>query len=152
MDIRSEINAKLKDSLKNKDLVATSTIRLIMAALKDRDITARATGKAEGVDENEILSMMQTMIKQRVESIKVYESAGRDDLATREQEEIEVINQFMPKQLSEDEMREAVKAKIKATGAESIRDMGKVMGALKTDYAGQMDMGRAGAIVKEQLS
>lgn len=151
MDIRSEINAKLKDSLKSKDQIATSTIRLIMAALKDRDITARTTGKAEGIDDAEILSMLQSMIKQRVESIKTYEAAERPDLAEREQEEIEVINQFMPKQLTEEEVQEAVKAKIKAVGAENIRDMGKVMGALKADYAGQMDMGRAGAIVKEHL-
>lgn len=152
MDIRSEINAKLKDSVKSKDQVATSTVRLIMAALKDRDITARSSGKAEGIDESEILSMMQTMIKQRIESIKTYESAGRDDLATREKQEIDVINLFMPKQLSEEEIQEVVKIKIKAVGAENIRDMGKVMGALKFDYAGQMDMGRAGAIVKEHLS
>lgn len=151
MDIRSEINAKLKDSLKSKDQIATSTIRLIMAAMKDRDITARTTGKAEGIDDAEILSMLQSMIKQRVESIKTYEAAERPDLAEREQEEIEVINQFMPKQLTEEEVQDAVKAKIKAVGAQNIRDMGKVMGALKADYAGQMDMGRAGAIVKEHL-
>ncbi|MFP4314307.1 MAG: GatB/YqeY domain-containing protein [Alphaproteobacteria bacterium] len=151
MEIRAEINTRLKEALKNKDQVATSTIRLIMAALKDRDITARASGKAEGVDDSEILSMMQSMIKQRQESIKTYRDAGRDELAKREQEEITVIQSFMPKQLSDEEMKKAIAAKIEETGAENIRDMGKVMGALKAEYAGQMDMGRAGGMVKEQL-
>lgn len=152
MDIRSEINAKLKDSLKNKDQVATSTIRLIMAAMKDKDISARSSGNAEGINESEILSMLQSMIKQRKESIMTYEDAGRDDLAQREKQEIDVIQAFMPKQLSDDEVKNIIQQKISETGAENIRDMGKVMGALKNDYAGQMDMGKAGTLVKEQLS
>lgn len=151
MDIRTEINAKLKESIKNKQQVVTSTIRLIMAALKDRDIMARSSGKAEGIDDSEILSMLQSMIKQRKESVKMYEDANRPELAEREQEEIETIQMFMPKQLSEEEILGIVKSKIESVGAESIRDMGKVMGVLKSEYAGQMDMGRASAMIKEQL-
>jgi len=152
VEIRTEINNKLKESLKNKDQVALSTVRLIMAALKDRDITARSTGKAEGIDDSEILSMLQSMIKQRAESAKTYEDAGREDLAKREKEEIVVIESFMPKQLSEAEIQAAVAQKIKATKAESIRDMGKVMAELKAEYAGQFDMGHASALVKDALN
>ena len=152
MEIRTEINNKLKESLKNKDQVALSTVRLIMAALKDRDITARSTGKAEGIDDSEILSMLQSMIKQRAESAKTYEDAGREDLAKREKEEIIVIESFMPKQLSEAEIQAAVAQKIKETKAESIRDMGKVMAELKAEYAGQFDMGHASALVKQALN
>lgn len=152
MEIRTEINNKLKESLKNKDQVALSTVRLIMAALKDRDITARSTGKAEGIDDSEILSMLQSMIKQRAESAKTYEDAGRDDLAKREKEEIVVIESFMPKQLSEADIQAAVAKKIKETKAESIRDMGKVMAELKAEYAGQFDMGHASALVKDALN
>jgi len=152
VEIRTEINNKLKESLKNKDQVALSTVRLIMAALKDRDITARSTGKAEGIDDSEILSMLQSMIKQRAESAKTYEDAGREDLAKREKEEIIVIESFMPKQLSEAEIQAAVAQKIKETKAESIRDMGKVMAELKAEYAGQFDMGHASALVKQALN
>lgn len=151
MDKRAEFNAALKDALKGKDQIAMSTIRLILAALKDRDISARGQGKADGVDENEILSMLQSMIKQRQESAKVYCDAGREELAEREEAEIEVIQRFLPKQLSEDELREIVGKIIEDTGASDIKDMGKVMGVLKTQYAGQVDMGKAGGIVKEKL-
>lgn len=152
MEIRAEINAKLKESLKSKDQIATSTIRLIMAAMKDRDITSRGAGKAEGIEDKEILSMLQTMVKQRLESAKTYDSADRKDLADRERAEIVVIQSFMPKQLSDDEIKEKVSQKIAELNAESIKDMGKIMGALKQDYAGQMDMARAGAIVREKLN
>lgn len=152
MEIRTEINNKLKESLKNKDQVALSTVRLIMAALKDRDITARSTGKAEGIDDSEILSMLQSMIKQRAESAKTYKEAGREDLAEREKAEIAVIESFMPKQLSEAEIQAVITRKIKDTGADSIRDMGKVMGALKAEYAGQFDMGHASSLVKSALN
>ena len=151
MEIRAEINAKLKEALKNKDQVAMSTIRLIMAAMKDRDISARGSGNAEGINDNEILSMLQTMVKQRQESSVTYEAADRKDLADREKAEIVVIQSFMPKQLNDDEIANAVDEKIKEHDAQSIKDMGKVMGALKNDYAGQMDMARAGAIVREKL-
>ena len=151
MEIRAEINTKLKEALKSKDQVSLSTIRLIMAAMKDRDITARSNGKAEGIDDSEILSMLQSMIKQRNESIKTYESAGRKDLADREAEEIKVIDSFMPKQLDEEQIKMAIDEMVRETGAQNIRDMGKVMAALKEKYAGHFDMGHASGLVKEKL-
>lgn len=151
MSLREEINAKMKEAMKIKDQVALSTVRLIMAALKDRDISARGSGKAEGIDEAEILSMMQSMMKQRHESAKTYEDAGRHDLAQREKEEITVIESFMPKQLTEEEMAAAIKEKIAETGAADIKDMGKVMAALKAAYAGQFDMGSASGRVRAAL-
>lgn len=151
MDKRSEFSAALKEALKSKDKIAMSTIRLIMAAMKDRDITAREKGEANGISDNEILSMLQSMIKQRQESSKTYSEAGRDDLAEREEAEIDVIRGFLPKQLSEDEIKEIIDQTVDALGVESIKDMGKVMGVLKTDYAGQIDMGKAGGLVKARL-
>lgn len=151
MDKRAEFSATMKEAMKNKDTVALSTVRLIMAALKDRDISARGAGKTEGIDDNEILSMLGTMIKQRQESLKAYREAGRDDLAEREEEEIQVIQRFMPKQLSESELESVITKLIRKTGAAGIKDMGKLMNALKTDYAGQVDMGKAGAILKKKL-
>lgn len=151
MDKRAEFSAAMKEAMKNRDAVGLATIRLIQAALKDRDISARGNGKTEGIDDNEILSMLGTMIKQRQESLKTYREAGREDLAEREQEEIQVIQRFMPKQLSEEELHAAVKSLIKKTGASGIKDMGKVMNALKAEYAGQADMGKAGAVVKQLL-
>ena len=151
MDKRSELNAAMKDAMKNKNQTALSTIRLINAALKDRDIAARGQGKADGVDESEILSMLQSMIKQRQESAKTYCDAGREELAEREEAEIEVIKQFLPQQLSQEEAVQAIEAIIADTGAQSIKDMGKVMGVLKSQYAGQLDMGKAGGLVKEKL-
>lgn len=151
MDKRAEFNAALKEAMKNKDQTALSTIRLILAALKDRDITARGSGKAEGIDENEILSMLGSMIKQRQEAAKTYCDAGREELAEREETEIEVIQKFMPKQLDENEVVTAIESIISETGASDIKDMGKVMGALKAQYAGQIDMGKAGGLVKQKL-
>lgn len=152
MEIRAEINNRLKEALKSKDQVGLSTVRLIMAALKDRDITARGTGRSDGIDDAEILSMLQSMMKQRHESIETYENANRLDLAEREKAEIRVIESFMPKQLSDAEIEAAVAEKVKATGAAGIRDMGAVMAALKAEYAGQFDMGKASALVKAALS
>ena len=151
MDKREEFNAALKDALKNKDQTTLSTVRLITAALKDRDIAARGQGKADGIDEAEILSMLQSMIKQRQESAKTYCDAGREELAEREEAEIEVIQKFLPAQLSDDEVSEAIDKIISETGAADIKDMGKVMGALKAQYAGQIDMGKAGGLVKSKL-
>ncbi|HRQ60682.1 MAG TPA: GatB/YqeY domain-containing protein [Alphaproteobacteria bacterium] len=152
MDKRAEFNAALKDAMKNKDAVALSTLRLIMAALKDRDISARAVGKTEGVEDAEVLSMLSTMIKQRQESQKTYSDAGREDLASREAEEIDVIQRFMPKQLSDAELEAVVAELITKTGATGVKDMGKVMNALKADYDWQADIGRAGAVVKAKLA
>lgn len=151
MEKRAQINNALKEAMKNKDQVALSTVRLITAALKDRDITAKGNGQMEGVSDTEILSMLQTMIKQRQESSKTYRDAERDDLADREDQEIKVIQQFMPAQLSEKEVDAAIQTAIEETGASDIKDMGKVMAVLKEKYAGQMDMGKVSGKVKEKL-
>lgn len=152
MSKREEFSVALKEALKAKEQVAMSTIRLIMAALKDRDITARGQGNVEGIGEAEILSMLQSMVKQRRESAQTYHDAGREDLAGREEAEIVVIESFLPKQMNESEMGTAIDALISETGASDIKDMGKVMAALKDRYAGQIDMGKAGGVVKERLA
>lgn len=152
MDIREEFSAALKEALKSKDQIASSTIRLILAALKDRDIAARGQGNADGITETEILSMLQTMVKQRQESAKIYCDAGREELAEREESEIEVVQRFLPKQMSEEDTVIAIDKIIRETEATGIKDMGKVMGILKTEYAGQLDMGKAGGLVKSKLS
>ncbi len=151
MDKRSEFSSALKDAMKSKDKIALSTVRLILAALKDRDISEREKNNAEGVDDATILMMLQTMIKQRQESSHTYSEAGRDDLAEREEAEIEVIRSFMPKQLSESEVEKVIGMIITKIEAKSIKDMGAVMAVLKVDYAGQIDMGKAGSIAKQKL-
>ncbi|MEK9673346.1 MAG: GatB/YqeY domain-containing protein [Rhodospirillaceae bacterium] len=149
--LRDQISADLKTAIKAKDQCATATLRLINAAIKDRDIAARDKGNQDGINEDEILSLLQSMIKQRHESAKAYEDGKRQDLADREREEIVVIERFLPEQLSEDEIATAVDAVIADTGANCIKDMGKCMGALKQKYAGKMDFSKASAIVKERL-
>jgi len=151
MDKRSELNAAMKDAMKNKNQTALSTIRLITAAMKDRDIAARGNGKADGIEDDEILSMLQSMIKQRQESAQTYCDAGREELAEREEAEIEVIKKFLPQQLAEEEVNAAIEKIIAEQEASSIKDMGKVMGVLKKQYAGQIDMGKAGGLVKQKL-
>jgi len=151
MSKREEFNAALKTAMKNKDQTAVSTIRLIRAALKDRDLTARSQGKAEGVEDSEILSMLQSMIKQRKESADTYREAGREDLAEKEEAEIEVIERFMPKQLTDKEVKDKIDDMIAEIGAKDIKDMGKVMAEMKKRYAGQVDMGKASGVVKEKL-
>ncbi len=152
MDKRTEFNAALKNAMREKDQVTISTVRLILAALKDRDIAARTKGEADAISDTEILSMLQGMIKQRKESADAYEKAGRNELAEREYNEIKVIESFLPKQMDETGMGAAVDDMIAETGAQEMKDMGKVMAALKQKYAGQMDMARASAMVKEKLS
>ena len=151
MDKRTEISSALKDAMKSQDKIAVATIRLIMAALKDRDIAAREHGQAECLDEAGILLMLQSMIKQRQESSQTYSEAGRDDLAEREEAEIDVIRSFMPKQMSEGEIGELIDELIVKLEASSIKDMGRIMNSLKEGYAGQMDMGKAGSIAKKKL-
>jgi uncharacterized protein YqeY len=148
---RAEFNAALKEAMKNKDQTALSTIRLILAALKDRDIAARTSSNSEGIDNTEILSLLQSMVKQRQESAKIYCDAGREELAEREEAEIHIIQGFLPKQLSAEEVSAAIDAVVAEVGAKDIKDMGKIMGLLKTRYAGQMDMGKTGAIIKQKL-
>ena len=147
--LRARLNEDLKAAMKAK--AATATLRLILAALKDRDIAARSKGNTEGIDDTEILQMMQTMIKQRQESIAHYEQGGRCELADREADEIKIIEGFLPAQLNENDMASAVKNIIAELGATGVKDMGRTMGALKQRYAGQMDFGKASAIVKQAL-
>ncbi len=141
----SELNAAMKAGEKHR----VDTIRMIMAALKDKDIEARGQGKA--VSGEDILALLQKMVKSRKESLEIYEKAGRADLATQESEEIAIIQSFLPSQLSEVEVEQAIVAAIAETGAASIKDMGRVVGALKGKYAGRMDFGKASALVKAKL-
>ena len=154
MALREDINSALKQAMRDRAADRLSTLRLIMAAIKDRDIAARAEGDegGSGVSDADILSILAKMMKQRQESARTYEEGGRLDLAERELAEITIIEEFLPKQLSDDEIVEAVKAAVAEVGAESIRDMGKVMGALKAKYTGQMDFGKVGPMVKDQLA
>lgn len=150
--LRTRLNEALKDAMRAKNQRAVSAIRLILATLKDRDIAARSRGVMDGIDEAEMLSMMQSMIKQRRESITMYEQGGRPELAEQEREEIAVIEGFLPKQMSDEETAAAIRTVIADVGAAGIKDMGKVMAELKARYAGQMDFAKAGPAVKQQLS
>ncbi|CUJ92063.1 hypothetical protein RUE5091_01175 [Ruegeria denitrificans] len=153
MDMRSRVNSALKQAMKDKDAERLSTLRLINAAIKDRDIASRASDNEEvkGCGDAEVLEILGKMTKQRKESARAYEEGGRLDLAERELREVEVIEEFLPKQLDDDEVSKAIQTAITSTGAGSIRDMGKVMGELKTRYTGQMDFGKVGPMVKDQL-
>lgn len=148
--MRETITAALKHATKAQDKRRMSTLRLVSAAIKDRDIAARTAGKGEATDA-ELLDLLAKMIKQREESEKIYADAGRTELAKQEGEEIAIIREFLPKQLSEKEMEKAIAAAIAEAGAASIKDMGKVMAALKARYAGQMDFAKASALVKARL-
>jgi uncharacterized protein len=148
--LRDDINNALKDAMKARDERRVSTLRLVNSTLKNADIEARGQGKAP-LGDDELLSLLQKMIKQRQESIELYEKGGRAELAQQERDEIAIIAGYLPKQLSEAEMRAAIAAAIKETDAASMKDMGKVIGALKARYAGQMDFGKASPVVKEML-
>ena len=150
--LRDEISSSLKSSMKEKDPVAVSTLRLIQAAIKDRDIAARSKGVDDGISDDQILQVLQTMVRQRHESIEMYKRGNRDELAEREAQEIKVIQGFMPRQLNEAETEAAIDEVVAATGAKSIKDMGKAMGALRERYAGQIDFGKAGAAIKARLA
>jgi len=149
--MRSTLAAALKDALKAKEATRLSTLRLINAAIKDREISLRGDDSAEGVGDTEIMAILAKMIKQRQDSVRAYEEAGRLELAQREQEEIGIIQEFLPKQLDDSEVQNAISTAIEKTGAASIRDMGRVMAVLKTDFAGQMDFGKVGGMVKAHL-
>lgn len=149
--LRPQLNEKLKTAMLAKNARVVSTIRLILAALKDRDIAARTRGVMDGISDDEILSMLQSMIKQRRESISLYEQGGRLELAQQEQDEISIIETFLPQQMSEAETLEAVRAVIAEIGAGGIKDMGKVMAALKERFAGRMDFTKASAATKKEL-
>jgi uncharacterized protein YqeY len=150
--LRARFNDELKAAMKAKDPRAVSTVRLILAALKDRDIAARSRGNTEGIGDDEIGDLLQKMIRQRRESIELYQQGKREDLAQQEREEIAIIERFLPQQMSESETAAAVSALIAELGAGSIKDMGRVMAALKQRHAGQMDFSKASALVKERLS
>ncbi len=149
--MRERLSEELKVAMKAKDVRVVATVRLIVAALKDRDIAARGKGNADGIDESEILQMLQTMVKQRRDSIELYEKGGRLDLVRQESEEIEIIQRFLPAQMSEKEITKAVGESIAELGASSLKDMGRTMAALRERYAGRMDFAKASAIVKKQL-
>ncbi len=149
--MRNKINTALKEAVKSKDKHRTSTLRLINAAIKDRDIAARTNGQ-EGVSDEEIVDILAKMIKQRRESVVTYEEAGRLELAQREQDEITIISDFLPPQLSEGQIEEAVRGVVRKVGAEGLRDIGKAMAALKQQYAGQMDFAKASKFVKQMLA
>lgn len=151
MDMRERVNSALKQAMKDKAAARLSTLRLINAAIKDRDIAARGEGRDEGVGDAEVMAILGKMVKQRQESARVYEEGGRLDLSERELAEITVIEEFLPRQLTEEEVDAAIAAAIAAVGANSIRDMGKVMGELKARYTGQMDFGAVGAAIKTRL-
>jgi len=150
--LREKLTEAMKDAMRAKDQAALGTIRLILAKLKDVDIAARTEASREGVADDKILSMMQGMIKQRNESIALYEKGGRADLADKEKAEIAVIERFLPQQMDEAAVEGAVREAITAAGATSIKDMGGVMAALKGKYAGQMDFAKASAAVKKALA
>lgn len=148
--IRETLSTAMKEAMKAKDTRRLSTVRLIQAAIKDRDIANRGAGKEE-TSEDEILQILQKLVKQREESAKIYDEAGRTELATQEREEIAVIKTFMPEQLSDEKVSEIIAGVIAEIGASGIKDMGKVMATLRERYAGQMDFGKASGTIKAQL-
>lgn len=150
--MRDQLNQALKEAMRAKDDRAVSTLRLILAALKDRDIAARTKGNNNGIAEDGILQMLQSMVKQRKDSIALYERGGRLELAEQEQEEIEIIQRFLPKQMTEAEIEVEVKSLVEEMGATGLKQMGAVMGELRSRFAGRMDFGKASPIVKQALS
>lgn len=149
--LRQRLNDELKAAMKSRDQRATSTLRLILAALKDRDIAARPRGVTDGVDEAEIIDMLQKMVRQRQESIELYKKGNRPELVAQEQGEIEMIERFLPQKMSETETVQAIQTVIGELGATTIKDMGRVMAALKERYSGRMDFGKVGQQVKQKL-
>lgn len=149
--LRDKFSAALKEAMFAKDARRVGTLRLILAALKDKDIEARGLGR-EATSDEEILALLQKMIKQRNDSIEAFDKAGRTELSAQEREEKVIIESYLPAQMSADDVRAAVSAAVAATGASSVKDMGKVMAELKTKFAGKMDFSKANAVVKEMLT
>ena len=150
--LRTRLSDALKTAMKGKDAPTVSMLRLIMAALKDRDIAARGNGNKDGISEEEILGLLQSMIKQRRDSIALYEKGGRMELAQQEAEEIAIIEEYLPQQMSDDDIAAAIDAVIEDAGAATLKDMGKVMAGIKEKHAGSMDFSMASAMVKERLT
>ena len=148
--LREELQKALKESMLNKDTDTVSAVRLIIAGMKEKDVDARGKGLKEASDAD-LMSMMQSMIKQRNDSIKMYVDGKREDLAAKERKEISIIERYLPKQISDAEIETAIRGVIAETGAASMKDMGKVMGALKAKYAGQLDFGKASGMIKNLL-
>jgi len=149
--LRDDMNNALKEAMKAKNERTVSTLRMVNSTLKNADIEARGSGKP-ALGEAEVLSILQKMIKQRQESVEMYKKGERADLVKQEEEEIAIISAYLPKQMSEAEMTAAIEAAIKETGAAGMKDMGKVIGALRGKYAGQMDFGKASGVVKAKLN
>ena len=149
--LRDSLSNALKDAMRSKDAKRVSTLRLINAALKDRDIAARAEDRCEGVSDGEVLQILGKMVKQREESAETYEQAGRLELAESERAEVAIIQEFLPRQLDDAEIKTACSAVVEELEATGLKDMGKCMGALKERYAGQMDFGKAGGVMKDML-
>lgn len=149
--LRDDLQNALKTAMLNKDTLTTGAVRMIIAGQKEKDVEARGKGQEKASDA-ELLSMMQGMIKQRNDSIKMFIEGNRPELAEKEKAEIAVIERFLPKQMSDAEMADVIQNLIKQTGSSSMKDMGKIMGALKSQYAGQLDMGKANGIIKSLLS
>lgn len=148
--MRETVTNALKDAMRNKDKDRLSTLRMVNAAFQDRDIANRGVGKG-AADNDELLQILTKMVKQREESAKAYTDGGRPELADKERAEIEILREFLPAQMSEDEARAAIAAAVKEVGAESVKDMGKVMAELKARYTGQMDFSKASGIIKQLL-
>ncbi len=149
--LRERLSENLKTAMKDRDPRSVSTIRLILTAIKDRDIAARGKGNAEGISEQEIMQVLQTMVRQRHESITLYEQGGRLELAEQEAEEIVIIETFLPRQLGDDEIVAAIRAAVTEVGASTIKDMGRTMAVLRERFAGQMDFAKASAVLKQEL-
>tara|TARA_Y100000588_G_scaffold392010_1_gene502462 strand:- start:1354 stop:1818 length:465 start_codon:yes stop_codon:yes gene_type:complete len=149
--LRNDLSEALKTAMRTKDKCALGTIRLILAAIKDQDISARAGGNADGITEDQVLGLLQTMVKQRNESSRLYEEGGRLDLAEREQAEITVIRRFTPSQIEGEEFEAVIRDALEEVGAKTIKDMGKAMALLKEKYPGRMDFSKASGIVRERL-
>ncbi|MEG3618494.1 GatB/YqeY domain-containing protein [Magnetovibrio sp. PR-2] len=150
--LRDQLTQSMKTAMKEKDEIGLASVRLIQAALKDRDIAARSNGNNDGISDDEILSMLQSMIKQRRDSIEMYEKGGRPELAEREAKEIDVIERFLPEQMDDDAAAAAIDKVIDELDANAMKDMGRVMAALKERHAGCMDFGKASGVVKARLS
>ena len=152
MSLREDIENQYKSSIKDKNSSLTNTLRLIKSAIKDKDIDARSKGNSDGISNQEILSLFQNLVKQRKDSIEAFKTAGRKDLIEKEQEEINIIKSFLPKQKNENETEVIIDKIIKENDFNSIKEMGKLMNILKDKYSGQIDMGSAGKIAKIKLS